>query len=82
MRTPDAVIMIKVNRYALYKKLGNSNPHVVALSTGEVPKGDQRSLLKVFLLEHGVDIEPWEGPNHRTTYWCINQAIKIAEKTN
>lgn len=79
MRTPDAVIIIKGNRYALYKKDKNRNPYMVELSTGEIPQRPQRSLLKEYLLERGVDIEPWEGPNHRTTYWCIRQAIKIAE---
>ena len=79
MRAPDAIVIIKGNRYALYKKDKNINPYMVELSTGEIPKRAQRSLLKEYLLEHDVDIELWEGPNHRTTYWCIHQAIKVAE---
>lgn len=73
---PDATIVIDGNRYALYRKTGRTNPYMVDISTGEIPRGDQRPLLKKYLLEHGVDIEPWEK---RNTHWCIAQAIKLVE---
>ena len=72
---PDAVITITGNEYALYSKQGKTNPHMVELSSGEIPFGEQRPLLKKCLLEHNVNLEPWEK---KTTHWCINQAIKIS----
>lgn len=72
---PDAVISIGGNQYALYKKRGKINPHMVELSSGEIPFGEQRPLLKRFLIEQGVEIEPWEK---KTTHWCIGEAIKIS----
>lgn len=72
---PDAVITIDGNQYALYSKREKINPHMVELSSGEIPFGEQRSLLKRFLLDHGADIEPWKKKN---THWCIGEAIKIS----
>ena len=78
--TYDAVISIEGNEYALFNKgkgpLGKY-PYMIDLSTGGIPDGFQRPLLKEFLLQHDVDIEPWEKKN---THWCIREAIKIAKK--
>ena len=78
--TYDAVISIEGKEYALFNKgKGPSGkyPYTIDLSTDGIPDGLQRPLLKEFLLQNGVDIEPWEK---RNTHWCIREAIKIAPK--
>lgn len=76
----DAVISIEGKEYALFNNgkgpLGKY-PYMIDLSTGGIPDGLQRPLLKEYLLYNGVDIEPWEKKN---THWCIKEAIKIAQK--
>ena len=52
-------------------------PYMVDISTGEIPEGEQRPILKDFLLLNGVDIEPWE---EKTTHWCVRQAIKLVQE--
>lgn len=78
-KAADAVITIEGKQYALFKKGTLSKyPYMVDLSTGGIPYREQRPLLKEFLLQNGVDIEPWEtkGP-----HWCVRQAIKVAQGT-
>ena len=74
MDSPDAIIVIDGNRYALFRKKGRSNPYMVDISSGEIPRGYQRPLLKKYLIGRGVDLEPWEK---KTTHWCIHQALKL-----
>ena len=72
----DAVILLNGNRYALFKSGPLSRyPHMVSIHTGQIVLGEQRPLLKEYLIQHGVDIEPLEK---RNTHWCIRQAIKFA----
>ncbi len=74
----DAVITIKGRVYALYNKgTLKKYPYMVDISTGEIPEGEQRPILKDFLLLNGVDIEPWK---EKTTHWCVRQAIKLVQE--
>lgn len=76
----EAVIKIKGREYALYSKgILKKYPYMVDVSTGEIPEGGQRPLLKEYLLLNEVDIEPWEEKN---THWCVKQAIKVAQGTS
>lgn len=73
----DAIVTIGGKEYALYKKGPlKKYPYMVDISTGGIPQGEQRSLLKTYLLLHGVDIELWE---ERGPHWCVRQAIKVAQ---
>ncbi len=76
-KSSDAIITISGNQYALFRRKGRMVPHMVELSTGEIPLGEQRPLLKHYLLEQGINLEPWEKKN---THWCINQAIRAAKQ--
>lgn len=76
-KSADAVISIEGKEYALFTGGPLSKyPYMVDISTGEILYGEQRPLLKVFLLQKGIDIEPWET---RTTHWCVRQAVKAAQ---
>lgn len=78
-RDADAIVTIEGNEYALYKNGPlKKYPYMVDISTGGIPEGKQRPLLKTFLLLNGVDIEPWE---ERGPHWCVRQAIKVAQGT-
>lgn len=73
----DAIITIEGREYALYKNGPlKKYPYMVDISTGAIPQGDQRSLLRMYLLLHGVDIEPWR---ERGPHWCVRQAIKVTQ---
>lgn len=76
----DAFISVEGREYALYKNGSLKRyPYMVDISTGEIPEGEQRPLLKAFLLSCKVNIEPWKEKN---THWCIKQAIKSARRKN
>lgn len=69
----DAIISIEGTEYALYKNGPlRKYPYMVDLSTGEIPDGLQFSLLKGYLLQHGVEV------NGKVTHWCVRKAIEIA----
>ena len=73
----DAIVTIEGKEYALYKNGPlKKYPYMVDVSTGGIPEGEQRPLLKTYLLLNGVDIEPWE---ERGPHWCVRQAIKVAQ---
>ena len=74
-KNADAIITIEGKQYALFKK-GNLKkyPYMIDMSTGGIPEGQQRPLLKEYLVQHGADIEPWE---EKTTHWCIRRAIEL-----
>lgn len=73
----DAIVTIEGKEYALYKNGPFSKyPYMVDTSTDAIPQGKQRSLLRAYLLLHGVNIEPWE---ERGPHWCVRQAIKVAQ---
>lgn len=73
----DAIITIEGSKYALYKNGPlKKYPYMVDISTGAIPQGEQRSLLRTYLLLHGVDIEPWR---ERGPHWCVRQAIKVTQ---
>lgn len=75
----DAIVVIEGKEYALYKNGPLSKyPYMVNTSTDIIPQGKQRSLLKAYLLLHGVNIEPWE---ERGPHWYVRQAIKAAQET-
>lgn len=79
-RDADAIITIQGKEYALYKKGPlKKYPYIVDISTGKIPHGAQRAILKPYLLQNGINIEPWEehGP-----HWCVRQAIKAAQGVN
>ena len=74
----DASIYIEGRWYFLYKKGPlKAYPYMVEAETGYIPENNQRPLLKHYLLDHNVDVEPWEK---RTTHWCVREAIKISKK--
>lgn len=73
----DAIVTIEGKEYALYKNGSlRKYPYMVDVSTGGIPQGEQRPLLKTYLLLNGVNIEPWE---ERQSHWCVRQAIKVAQ---
>lgn len=75
----DAIITIEGKEYALYKNGPlKKYPYMIDISTGGIPQGEQRPLLRTYLLLNGVDIEPWE---ERGPHWCVRQAIKVAQGT-
>lgn len=74
-----AFVTIAGNEYALFRKGPLKNyPYMIDISSGQIPEGEQRPLLRDYLLLHGVDIEPW---NEKDTHWCIRKAIQISENT-
>lgn len=76
-RNYDAVITIEGKEYALFKRGSLSKyPHMVDLSTGEIPHGKQRSLLKSYLLLNGVNIG---SVGERGPHWYVRKAIKVAQ---
>jgi len=73
----DTIIAIEGHEYALYKNGPlNKYPYMVDISTGEVPLGKQRSLLKSSLWLKGIDIESF---GERGPHWYVRQAIKVAQ---
>lgn len=74
----DAIVSIEGNEYALYKNGPlKKYPYIIDISTGEIPEGKQRSLLKTYLQQNGMDIEPHK---EELTHWWVRQAIKAAQK--
>lgn len=72
-------ITINGVEYGLFAKgedRSNPNPHMVNLETGETPLGRQRPMLRDFLVQNGVNVEPW-GP--KTTHWAIDRARELAK---
>ena len=73
----DVIVTIEGKEYALYKNGPlKKYPYMVDVSTDEIPQGEQRSLLKTYLLLNGIDIEPWE---ERGPHWYVRRAIKVAQ---
>ena len=71
----SAVIYVDGRYYVLYESGPLSKyPYMVDRETGEMPFGNQRPLLKKYLLQMGVDIEPWYKKN---THWCVKEAIRV-----
>lgn len=71
----DAEIYVDGRYYLLYSHGPlKKYPYMVDRETGEIPYLSQRPLLKKFLLQRGVDIEPWEK---KTTHWCVREAIRV-----
>ena len=77
MTGAEATITIEGTEYALFTKSPlRKYPHVVNISTGEIPDGDQKSLLGRYLVQNGVS--PMDlGAN---THTRVKQAINIARK--
>lgn len=74
----EVVVAIEGKEYALFKKSPlRKYPHMVDLSTGKIPDGDQRPLLGIYLLLNGV----CKADLGVTTHDRVKQAIGIAEKT-
>lgn len=73
----DAIVTIDGKEYALYKNGPLSKyPYIVDTFTDVIPQGEQRLLLRKYLLLHGVNIEPWK---ERGPHWFVRQAIKVAQ---
>lgn len=73
----DAIVTIDGKEYALYKNGPLSKyPYIVDTFTDAIPQGEQRLLLRKYLLLHGVNIEPWK---ERGPHWFVRQAIKVAQ---
>ncbi|NLD49218.1 MAG: hypothetical protein GX660_18815, partial [Clostridiaceae bacterium] len=51
-----------------------AQPHIAEVETGRIPIGQQRRLLKEWLIANRVNIEPW---GEKTTHWCVLEAIKL-----
>ena len=69
-------IVINSKDYSLFGRnedRNNVHPHMIDMETGEVPCG-QRGLLKEFLTQNNVDVEPWDKKN---THWAVIEAIKL-----
>ena len=72
----DTVITIEGKEYALYKNGPlNKYPYMIDLSTGEIPQGKQRSLLRNYLSLNGINIESF---GERGPHWYVRKAIKVA----
>lgn len=73
----DAVVTIYGKEYALFK-IGplSKYPYMVDISTGRIPQGKQRSLLKAYLMQSGANIELRED---RGPHWYVRQAISVAQ---
>ena len=73
----ETIITIEGTKYALFQKSAlRKYPHMVNTSTGEIPDGDQKSLLGRYLAQNGVN--PLDlGAN---THTLVRQAISIAQK--
>ena len=70
-------------KYVLYgwgedASTGKKEPHITVAQTGIIPKGQQRRLLKEYLVSNSVNIEPW---SEKTTHWCVLEAIKLNSST-
>lgn len=77
-KNADAVITIDGQEYALFKTGSLSKyPYIVDVSTGRIPKGKQRSLLKKYLLQSGANIELRDD---RGPHWYVRQAISVARE--
>lgn len=77
-RDADAIVTIEGKEYALYKNGPLKNyPYMIDVATGRIPLGEQRPLLKSYLVLNGVNIDPW---NKRNTHWCVMQALKVVHK--
>ena len=77
MTGAEAIITIEGTEYALFKKSPlRKYPHMVDLSTGKIPDGDQFPLLRRFLVQNGVSKSDL-GAN---THTRVRQAIAIAQK--
>lgn len=73
----DAIVTIGGKEYALYKNGPLSKyPYIVDTFTDAIPQGEQRLLLRKYLLLHGVNIKPWK---ERGPHWFVRQAIKVAQ---
>ncbi len=73
----DAIIIVEGTRYALFKKSSlRKYPHMVDISTGKIPDGDQFPLLGRFLVQNGISKLDL-GTN---THARVRQAIDIAQK--
>lgn len=73
----DAIVTIDGREYALYKNGPLSKyPYIVDTFTDAIPQGEQRLLLRKYLLLHGVNIEPWK---ERGPHWFVRQAVKVAQ---
>ena len=77
MTGAEAIITIEGTEYTLFKKSPlRKCPHMVNISTGEIPDGDQKPLLGRYLVQNGVS--PLDlGAN---THARVRQAISIAQK--
>ncbi len=73
----STIINIKGREYILYDKgedtSRNKYPHIVDRTSGQVPEGDQKAIMKDWLIQNGINIEPWAK---RNTHWCIQQALR------
>jgi len=73
----DVIVTIEGKEYALYKKGPlNQHPYMVDISTGGIPRGEQRSLLRSYLRLSGIDINAF---GKRETHWYVREAIKAAQ---
>ena len=76
MKNTDCVEIYVEGRYYLLYENGplSKYPYMVDRETGELPYGSQRPLLKKYLIQRGVDLEPW---NEKHTHWCVREAIRV-----
>ena len=76
-RDADAIVTIEGKEYALYKNGPlKKYPYMIDIATGEIPQGEQRPLLKSYLLLNGINAELWD---ERGPHWFVRQAVKVAQ---
>lgn len=76
----DAIVLIEGVEYALYKNGPLKRyPYMVDTSADRIPEGKQRSLLKTYLRQNGVDVELYA---EELTHWWVRQAIKTAQRAD
>lgn len=73
----DAIVTIEGKEYALYKNGPlKKYPYMIDIATGGIPQGEQKPLLKNYLLLNGINVELWD---ERGPHWFVRQAVKIAQ---
>lgn len=75
----EKMIVVNGIKYVLYgwnedTTSGKNEPHIAEAKTGKIPLGQQRKLLKEWLVANNVNIEPW---SEKTTHWCVLEALKL-----
>lgn len=66
---------IKYNVFGKNESNKEKQPHIEIASSGEIPHGKQRGILKVYLIGKGIKII-----DTATTHWCVNKVLRSDDK--